>query len=130
MKVVKSIELVKPKNLVKTEKNKCVIVEIVREVFKNANFNDLATNHDFIIYICNLIENIYKKKVFKKDIKVNKKELAIKALETLIGRNYSAQEKDFLNNFIDTICNSKVIQKVKFSKVCIKNLLSLVNSFL
>lgn len=130
MKVVKATELVKPKNLLKPEKARCVIVKAIKEEFKDANFNELSTLDDFIIYICVKIENTIKKRLFKKDIKVDKKELAIKILEMLAGRVFSAQEKLNFSKTIDTACNNKVVKKVKKTKVIFKNILSLINSFL
>ena len=61
---------------------------------------------EFICYICNLVENIVKKKH-----KINKKELVAELFSKLFNTN--EKEKLVLENIIDFLWNHKRIKKLK-----------------
>lgn len=130
MKVVKATDLIKPKFSLREESKKGDLVGILKEHLQSSNIQLLSKNHDLILFVCNLIENIYKKKWFKKTPKVDKKRIAVQTLETLLGRQYDPQEKQVVEELIDTLCKNGLVKKVPFSKVLLNNVMALIGDFL
>jgi len=130
MKVIEAKDLVKPQHSLKDESKKGDVVGILKKHLENSNIQLLSKNHDLILFVCNLIENIYKKKWLKKKPKVDKKRIAVQTLETLIGRNYQENERVVVEELIDTMCKNGLVKKIPFSKILISNAISLLSDFL
>lgn len=71
--VKSSVELVKPKNLLKNLKRTGDIIQVILDTLKDLpDLEKQKYNPDLILYICRVVENSYDKKSLA-DEKINKK---------------------------------------------------------
>lgn len=114
--VKSSVELVKPKNLLKNLKRTGDIIHLVLDTLKDLpDIDKQKYNPDLILYICKVVENSYDKKTLA-DEKVNKKEMVFNILKTLYP-NISEADKVIIEGIIEHLHSSGRIKKVNILKL-------------
>ena len=110
-----SVELIKPKNLLKNLKRSGDLIQFVIEKLKDLpDLDKQKHNPDLILYICKLIENTCCKKT-RSDEKVNKKETAQQIIKKLIP-SINENDKIIIDGIIEHLHSSGRIKKVNILK--------------
>lgn len=107
-----SLEIVPLKNnlLIDANKNeiKGKIINRVQQL--NLNLGNYKKDNEFLLLVCNLVENL----VSKKD-KINKQDFVVEVLNEIFTLN--DEEKDLIRKSIDFLHSNKAIKKVSFYKL-------------
>jgi thymidylate kinase len=114
--VKSSVELVKPKNLLKNLKRTGDIIQVVLETLKDLpEIEKQKYNPDLILYICRIVENSYNKKSLS-DEKINKKDMVFNILKKLYP-NLSDADKVIIDGIIEHLHSSGRIKKINIIKL-------------
>lgn len=111
---------VKLKNTLKHLDLEKQLVDNIDKRIKNLpDYQKLRLNPELILLVCNLVENAVfdKKKKKKKIIKVDKKDLVIRVLNSIF--DYAEPEKKIVDTQIEFFYTNDDIKKVSFLKKCL-----------
>lgn len=120
---MESLKLVKPLNSLLLQQQVIQIINHVKKEFDGIDFATLKNDEQFILHVCEIVENIFTDKRIKK----RKKELVMKIINGIIpdlndiDRRVIDDKIEFLhsNNVIKQVAgHAKVLNKIKsvFSK--------------
>lgn len=114
--VKSSIELVKPKNLLKNLQRTGDIIDIVVAAAKKfPNLEKVKLNPSLAEFICNIIENAYDNKTVS-DKKLNKKDILFSVYEKLFP-GLSAAEKQQISDIVEDLhSNGRIVKITKLRK--------------
>ena len=114
--VKSSVELVKPKNLLKNLKRTGDIIQVILDTLKDLpDLEKQKYNPDLILYICRVVENSYDKKSLA-DEKINKKEMVFSILKKLYP-SLNDNDKLVIDGIIEHLHSSGRIKKVNILKL-------------
>lgn len=114
--VKSSVELVKPKNLLKNLKRTGDIIQVILDTLKDLpDLEKQKYNPDLILYICRVVENSYDKKSLA-DEKINKKEMVFNILKKLYP-SLNDNDKLVIEGIIEHLHSSGRIKKVNILKL-------------
>src|SRR5690606_28430840 len=85
--------------------------------YSSVEMDKLKTNADFILHVCNCIENTIKKN--KKQYKYDKKMMAIRIIAKLCN-GITDTEKNTIDSLIESLHSQGNIIKIKLSKKLLK----------
>ena len=110
-----SLALVKPKNAVKKHLDftylKQEILDLLQEV---PNLESLKRDPEFVLYVCNLVENKQSKH------KIDKKELVKDVFKSLFCELNNDQDLKRMDDHIEFLCSNKMIKKLPVMKKMFK----------
>ena len=115
-RIEKSVDLslIKPKNqLLKAQKLNDLINIVKQKVCEFPASHNLKSCQEFILMVCNLVEEIV-----KKSDKINKKELVINVLKSVLV--LSEAESKLVDASIEFLWSNDLIQKIPSSKKAVK----------
>ena len=98
---------------VRNMKYEADLLNELREYYESVPLAELKTNIDFILHICNAVENKIKKD--KKKYKYDKKQIVISLISKLCG-DLSDNDKKTVQTTIESLHSSKAIYKLSFLK--------------
>ncbi len=114
--VKSSVELVKPKNLLKNLKRTGDIIQVILDTLKDLpDLEKQKYNPDLILYICRVVENSYDKKSLA-DEKINKKEMVFSILKKLYP-SLNDNDKLVIDGIIEHLHSSGRIKRVNLLKL-------------
>jgi hypothetical protein len=103
--------LVKTQNSLRCEQKKSKIKNLIIDKVKEfENLETYKLNSEFLTFICNIVENIVKKKY-----KINKKEIVIEVYDKIFT-NITYEEKLQICKNIDFIFDNNLITKIPLFK--------------
>lgn len=105
--------VLKSKFSVRVMKYEADILNELKEYYDSVPLAELKTNIDFILHICNVVENKIKKD--KKKYKYDKKEMVVSLISKLCG-GLSDADKKTVQTTIESLHSSKAIYKQSFLK--------------
>ena len=115
-RIEKSVDLslIKPKNqLLKAQKLNDLINIVKQKVCEFPASHNLKSCQEFLLMVCNLVEEIV-----KKSDKINKKELVINVLKSVLV--LSEAESKLVDASIEFLWSNDLIQKIPSSKKAVK----------
>lgn len=115
-RIEKSVDLslIKPKNqLLKAQKLNDLINIVKQKVSEFPASHNLKSCQEFLLMVCNLVEEIV-----KKSDKINKKELVINVLKSVLV--LSDAESKLVDASIEFLWSNDLIQKIPSSKKAVK----------
>ena len=115
-RIEKSVDLslIKPKNqLLKAQKLNDLINIVKQKVSEFPASHNLKSCQEFLLMVCNLVEEIV-----KKSDKINKKELVINVLKSVLV--LSEAESKLVDASIEFLWSNDLIQKIPSSKKAVK----------
>jgi hypothetical protein len=114
--VKSSVELVKPKNLLKNLKRTGDVIQVILDTLKDLpDLEKQKYNPDLILYICRVVENSYDKKKLA-DEKINKKEMVFSILKKLYP-SLNDNDKLVIEGIIEHLHSSGRLKKVNLLKL-------------
>lgn len=115
-RIEKSVDLslIKPKNqLLKAQKLQDLVNIVKQKVSEFPASHNLKSCQEFLLMVCNLVEEIV-----KKSDKINKKELVINVLKSVLV--LSEAESKLVDASIEFLWSNDLIQKIPSSKKAVK----------
>jgi len=92
-----------------------LIDKIVSLIISIPEFNKLRCETELVRTVCNIIENSSIPNKNSEGLKVDKKQLALDALQKVF--NYNEQEKSIISAMIDFLISNNFVKKLSYYKV-------------
>ena len=125
--------LMKPKhNLEYETKKKCIIselVEIIKDHYPNSDFDTLKLQTCFLNHVCNLVETGIKKSKSKK-YKIDKKQVVLTALTSLIPSLNSPDMLDIISKNIEDLHDKNMIKAISETEYYGKKIIKFCSKFI
>lgn len=118
-----ALKLVKPVNSLLLQQQIIQISSHIKKEFdgmNNEDFTKLKNDEQFILHICEIVENIFTDKRMKK----RKKELVLKIIENLI-HEINDDDKHIISDKIEFLHSNNVIKQVSKQKIILNKLKSI-----